>query len=53
MELRAKASISWMCSEKFADMYLAERSRKTFPTYRIAWRKMWCHAREIGKTVWL
>ena len=53
MELRAKASISWMCPEKSADMYLSGRSRKTFPTYEIAWRKMWCHAKEIGKMVWL
>ena len=32
-------------------MYLAGRSKKTFPTYNQAFRKLWCHGIEIGKMV--
>ena len=46
-----KGLISWMDSEKFADMYLAGRSRKTFPTYELAFCKMWCNTKEIGRMV--
>ena len=44
-----KAEISWMSPGKFVDMFLAGRSKKTFLTYEMAFRKLWVHAREIGK----
>ena len=44
--------ISWMSAEMFADSYLVGRAKRTFPTYKSAWRKMWTHGREIRKCVW-
>ena len=44
-----ESSLSWMEPEKFVDMYLAGRSKKTFPTYNMAFRKIWVHGAEIGK----
>ena len=52
MESRAGAAVSWMSAEKFTDMFLAGRARRTFPTYEAVWRKMWTHGREIKKCVW-
>ena len=37
--------------EKFVDPYLAGRSRNTFLTYEMAFRKLWVHGNEIGKLV--
>ena len=34
---------------KFEDLYIAGRSRRTFPTYDMAFRKIWVHGIEIGK----
>ena len=44
-------SIGWIDPVRFTDMYLAGRSRKTFPTYDQAFRKLWCHGQEIGKLI--
>ena len=41
--------MSWMEPEKFVDLYLAGRSKRTFPTYDMAFRKIWVHGIEIGK----
>ena len=41
--------MNWMDPEKFVDLYLAGRSRRTFPTYDMAFRKIWVHGKEIGK----
>merc|ERR1712082_590594 len=38
-----------MDSEKFVDLYLAGRSRRSFPTYDKAFRKIWVHGKEIRK----
>ena len=43
--------MAWMDAEKFVDHYLAGRSRNTFPTYKMAFRKLWMHWNEIGKLV--
>ena len=51
MELRATVSVGWIDPVRFTDMYLAGRSKKTFPTYNQAFRKLWCHGNEIGKLV--
>ena len=40
-----------MDTEKFVDHYLEERSRNTFPTYEMAFRKLCVHGNEIGKLV--
>ena len=42
---------AWTDPEALADMYLEGRSRKTFPTYNCAFRKLWVHSVEIGKSV--
>ena len=34
----------WMDPEALAEMYLEGRSRKTFPTYNCAFRKLWVHS---------
>ena len=49
LEMRVESAVGWMEPEKFADMYMAGRSKKTFPTYDMAFRKMWVHGVEIGK----
>ena len=41
--------MSWMEPEKFVEMYLAGRSKKTFPTYDMAFWKISVHRAEIGK----
>ena len=41
--------MNWMDPEKFVDLYLAGRSKRTFPTYDMAFRKIWVHGKEIGK----
>ena len=43
------SSVRWMDPEKFVDLFLAGRSKKTFPTYDMAFRKIWVHGAEIGK----
>ena len=43
------SSVGWMDPEKFVDLFLAGRSEKTFPTYEMAFRKIWVHGAEIGK----
>ena len=43
------SSVRWMDSEKFVDLFLAGRSKRTFPTYGMAFRKIWVHGAEIGK----
>ena len=43
------SSVGWMDPEKFVDLFLAGRSKKTFPTYDMAFRKIWVHGAEIGK----
>ena len=47
--MRAASSVSWMDPVKFADMFLAGRSKNTYLTYELAFRKLWQHAKEIGK----
>ena len=49
LEMRLESSMSWIEQERFVDMYLAGRSKKTFPTYDMAFRKRWVHGAEIGK----
>ena len=34
-----------------ADVYLEGRPRKAFPTYNLAFHKLWVHSVEIGKSV--
>ena len=41
----------WTDPEALAEMYLEGRSRKTFPTYNCAFRKLWVHSVEIKKSV--
>ena len=41
----------WTDPDALAEMYLEGRSRKTFPTYNCAFRKLWVHSVEIGKSV--
>ena len=38
-----------MEAERFVDMYFAGISKKTFPTYDMAFWKIWVHGAEIGK----
>ena len=40
MGMRAKAAVSWMSPGKFADMFLAGRSKRTFPAYKMAFCKL-------------
>ena len=47
MELRAGFKIGWVDPESFAEMFLAGRAKTTFPTYDLAFRKLWCHGIEI------
>ena len=42
---------AWTDPEAQAEMYLESRSKKTFPTYNCAFRKLWVHSVEIGKSV--
>ena len=51
LEFRAGQEIDWVDAEKFANMYLAGRAKSTFPTYDMAFRKLWVHGLEIGKSV--
>ena len=41
--------MGWMELERFTDMYLAGIMKNAFPTYDMAFRKLWVHGREIGK----
>ena len=41
--------MSWMEPGRFVDMYLTGRSKKTFPSYDMAFCKLWVHGLEIGK----
>ena len=50
LKLRVE-SITWVDAEKFVDHYLAGRSRNTFLTYEMAFRKFWVHGNEIGMLV--
>ena len=49
MEMRAGKEIGWVDPEKFAEIYLAGRAKSTFPTYDMAFRRIWFHGLEIGK----
>ena len=40
-----------MDPESFAEMFLAGRAKTTFPTYDLAFRKLWCHRLEIRKCI--
>ena len=51
LKLRVEDLMAWMDVEKFVDHYVAGRSRNTFPTYEMAFRKFWVHGNEIGKLV--
>ena len=51
LKLRVENLMAWMDAEKILDHYLAGRSRNTFPTYEMAFRKLWVHGNEIGKLV--
>ena len=51
MEIRAGKEIGWVDPKKFAEIYLAGRAKSTFPTYDLAFRKIWFHGLEIGKSV--
>ena len=47
--LRVEKSMAWVDAEKFVDHYLAGRSRNTFPTYEMAFGKLWVQGNDIGK----
>ena len=49
LEMRVESSMSWMDPGKFVDIYLVGRAKKTFPTYDMAFRKLWVHGLEVGK----
>ena len=51
MEVRAGQEIDWVDPVRFAEMYLAGRAKSTFPPYDLAFRKLWFHRLEIGKSV--
>ena len=51
MELRAGLEIGWVDLESFAEMSLAGRAKTTFPTYDLAFRKLWYHGIEIRKCI--
>ena len=51
MEMRAGKEIGWIDPEKFAEVYLARRAKSTFPTYDMAFRKIFVHGIELGKSV--
>ena len=51
MELRAGSEIDWVDRESFAKMFLAGRAKTTFPTYNLAFRKLWHHGIEIDKCI--
>ena len=51
MELRAGTEIGWVDPESFAEMLLAGRAKTTFPTYDLAFRKLWYHGMEIRKCI--
>ena len=51
MELRAGLEIDWVDLESFAKMFLAGRAKTTFPTYDLAFRKLWHHRIEIKKCI--
>ena len=51
MELRAGLEIGWVDPESFAEMFLAGRAKTTFPTYDLAFRKLWHHGIEIEKCI--
>ena len=43
LEMRVESSMNWMDPEKFVDLYLAGRSKRTFLTYDMAFRKILAH----------
>ena len=51
MEVRAGQEIGWVDPVRFAKTFLAGRAKSTFPTYDLAFRKLWFHGLEIGKSV--
>ena len=51
MKFRAEAELDWVDPDSFTELYLAGRSKSTFPTYDLAFRKAWIHGREIGKSI--
>ena len=51
MELRAGLEIGWVDPESFTEIFLAGRAKTTFPTYDLAFRKIWFHGIEIRKCV--
>ena len=51
MEIRAGQEIGWVDPKRFAEMFLAGRAKSMFHTYDLAFRKLWFHGLEIGKSV--
>ena len=51
MRFRAESELGWVDPDKFAELYLAGRSKSSFPGYDHAFRKAWCHGRAIGKSI--
>ena len=51
MEVRAGQEISRVDPVRFAEAFLAGRAKSTFPTYDLAFRKLWFHGLEIRKSV--
>ena len=51
MRYRAEFELGWVDPDKFAELYLAGRSKSSFPNYDHAFRKAWCHGRAIGKSI--
>ena len=51
MEFRAGLEIGWVDPESFAEMFLAGRAKTTFPTYDLAFRKLWFPGMEIRKSI--
>ena len=51
MEFRASREIDWVDPVRFTEVFLAGRAKSTFPTYDMAFRKLWVHSLEIGKCI--
>ena len=51
MEFREGLEIGWVDPVSFAETFLAGRAKSTFPTYDLAFRKLWFHGLEIRKSV--
>ena len=53
MEFQAGHEIDWVDPVRFAETFLAGRAKSTFPTYNLAFRKLWFHGLEIRKIIFL